>query len=641
MKPSKTNKRNSLTSLDEHNDPMKEKKKNAEMSTPSRARRIGRPGFTSQPQKSPSTTPKSMPQESPHPVFWVEAFNEGVSKWIVADPVVTKTLAKPEKMEPPANDPRNALAYVVAFEDDASARDVTHRYAKAFNAKTRKNRVESTPKGERWWHKVLLAYEKPFLEDRDEVEINDLASLSAAEPMPRNISDFKNHPIYALKRHLYRSQALYPSDRVIGHVGLSKTTANSDNLEPVYRRSDVHTVRSASRWYRLGRDVKAGEQPLKHLTQNRTQAGLGSDEEEEENDTALYAEFQTELYCAPPVVQGRIPKNAYGNLDVYVPSMVPPGAVHIRHKEASRAARILGIDYADAVTGFDFHGRQRVGTAVINGVVIAKEFQEALQEVLLGFADEKEQAAADARTEETLRLWRLFLLKLRISERVKGYASEGEDTENFLEQDLELAEEGGGFFPEGGFLPGPEQAAQSPLQALQMPARPEEGTSNGEGGGFVRDPSVSQQNNVDLGGGFLPEEPMDEASKDVPMEPTNVQDSPLTPRKPSKRQKAKTPHYDLIVVPNKAEMPAKPSAAQDKMFLEGIGENSNNAPTAVSDTVDETSISVAADSIQQSETPARDADQLPEPEDPGSEIEKGSLLSEDPDDEDAIPDWLL
>jgi xeroderma pigmentosum group C-complementing protein len=179
-------------------------------------------------------------------VFWVEAFNEAVQKWIPIDPLVTKSLAKPSKFEPPASDPYNNMSYVVAFEDDASARDVTRRYTKAFNAKTRKSRVEITRNGEKWWNDALMAYEKPFLEDRDEAEISELTSKSAAEPMPRNIQDFKDHPVYALERHLRRNEVIFPK-RVIGHVGLSKTTSKSDNLETVYRRSDVHLVRTLCR----------------------------------------------------------------------------------------------------------------------------------------------------------------------------------------------------------------------------------------------------------------------------------------------------------------------------------------------------------------------------------------------------------
>src|SRR5467141_790259 len=39
-------------------------------------------------------------QESPHPIFWVEAYNDAVQKWIPVDPFVTKTVAKASKFEP-------------------------------------------------------------------------------------------------------------------------------------------------------------------------------------------------------------------------------------------------------------------------------------------------------------------------------------------------------------------------------------------------------------------------------------------------------------------------------------------------------------------------------------------------------------
>lgn len=638
MTPSKSKRKPIVISSDDTRPTGKQN--NPQPSTPSRARRIGRPGFASRPATSSSTRPQPTLQGSSYPIFWVEAYNEGAKKWIVVDPIVTKTLAKPEKMEPPLSDMYNTMAYVVAFEDDASVRDVTRRYSKAFNAKTRKNRVENTEHGEKWWKKAMMAYEKPFLEDRDEAEITELASLSAAEPMPRNIIDFKNHPFYALERHLHRNQVFHPPGRVIGHVGLSRTTANSDNSEPVYRRSDVHTVRSAARWYRSGRDVKAGEQPLKHLPKNRPHNANTSGDEEEEVESALYAEFQTELYVPPPVVQGRIPKNAFGNLDVYVPSMVPAGAVHINHKEASRAARILGIDYADAVTGFDFQGRARLGTAIVKGVVIAKEFQEALEEVLRSFVDEREQAAIDAKTEECLKLWRLFLIKLRISERVKGYASDGEHAEEQLEQDVELAEAGGGFFPEeGGFLPEPDQPVHIPPTDMSTPPA-DDLPLEYEGGGFVREPDAPRITE-DLTGGHGLDGSPDDTKEDFPARNDEPARPRLSPQKPKKKRRANIPHYDLIVVPNTTNGSPRPLTIPETSSAEKTGQTSYRSQATVDAVLHAGSTATNRDDSARSNSPAPEPDQPENPQDSDSEIEKGSLLSEDPEDEDAIPDWLL
>lgn len=130
------------------------------------------------------------------------------------------------------------------------------------------------------------------------------------------------------------------------------------------------------------------------------------------------------MYKAPPVVKGRVPKNVYGNLDIYTPTMVPAGGSHILHPETARAARTLGIDYSDAVTGFSFKGRH--GTAVICGAVIATEFREAVQEVLHAFEDEMADEEAHRRSSEALRFWKRLLTGLRIRERINGYEIEGE-----------------------------------------------------------------------------------------------------------------------------------------------------------------------------------------------------------------------
>lgn len=38
--------------------------------------------------------------------------------------------------------------------------------------------------------------------------------------------------------------------------------------------------------------------------------------------TGLFAEWQTERYNPPPVVNGKIPKNSFGNYELFQPQMV-------------------------------------------------------------------------------------------------------------------------------------------------------------------------------------------------------------------------------------------------------------------------------------------------------------------------------
>ncbi|KFX89615.1 hypothetical protein V490_06912 [Pseudogymnoascus sp. VKM F-3557] len=432
-------------------------------------RRLGHPNAadyhipdTAPPRRLPPPKPKQRRiVESPYPVFWVEVLDEAHQKWMPVD-FVTATVNKPSVFEPPAVDAENTMTYVFSFEEDGAVRDVTRRYTKWYSAKVRKTRVESTEGGSKWLRRALKFYSRGWKTDLDQIEDIELQTIEGREPMPTSIADFKGHPRYVLERDLRRNEVLIDPHE-IGKVAAGRDASSAGGkgkkLESVFRRTDVKTVRSADGWYRLGREVKVGEQPMKSRA-----ARKATNNDDEPGDVALYTEDQTELYEAPPVVNGRVPKNVYGNLDVYVQSMVPKGGVHLPYPDAARAARLLGISYSDAVTGFEFRGRQ--GTAVVKGVVIASEYQEAVEAVIQGFKDDEWHAKEERRTLAALRMWKRFMVGLRIKERVDAYEIEGEEKEKvdeYIQDDDEGMQseeydmdEAGGFFPEddgGGFVP--------------------------------------------------------------------------------------------------------------------------------------------------------------------------------------------
>ncbi|KAF2149294.1 Rad4-domain-containing protein [Myriangium duriaei CBS 260.36] len=421
-------------------------------------RRLGQPSFGAplgNYSHKPEPTKKKKVQKLDYPVFWVEALNPAYQLWVPVDPLVTGTVGKAAKLEPPASYELNTMSYVFAFEENRWAKDVTRRYVKAFNAKTRKLRVESTDRGQKWLNKATKPFTSHEVTDRDQIEEGELTKKEAQEGLPNNIQDFKDHPRYALERHLKRNEVIWPK-RQIGKINAGKSS--SSNLEPVYRRSDVQVVQSADKWYRCGRDIRRQEQPMKHVParSRRNRSPLDQDGQEAET-TALYAYSQTELYMPPPVYLGRIPKNAFGNIDIYTSSMVPAGAAHIKHTLAKKAAQLLSIDFADAVTGFQFKGRH--GTAIVQGVIVAVENKEAMDSVLAGFENSLQQEEDDLRSFECLRLWRRFLLGLQIAERIgltDIYAANDERAEE-LKQELDEAEDereevvgSGGFFPDAG-----------------------------------------------------------------------------------------------------------------------------------------------------------------------------------------------
>lgn len=378
-------------------------------------------------------------KESAYPVYWVEILDVGHQKWQPADPVVTRTFWRPKVLEPPITDKENVMSYVIAFDADGTAKDVTVRYAKAYAAKTRKMRVDGVVDGgEQWLKTAMKPLQRHRPSDLDQIESIELTNLESREPMPRNVQDFKDHPVFALERHLRRHEVLVPTATPSGTV----SSGSRGPLEKIYRRRDVRIARSVEKWKRLGREVKPMEIPAKWLPKKKRPKSRFDDREDEDDagdaGVPIYTQDQTELYEPPPVRNGKVPRNKFGNVEVYVPSMIPKGGVHIIHEHAARAAMTVGVDYAPALTGFEFKGRQ--GTAVLRGVVVAAEYEEAVQAVIEGFGDVEQQMEEERRTLVALRLWRKLMMGLRIRERIwSGVdAEERHEAEKQAEMDAQL-----------------------------------------------------------------------------------------------------------------------------------------------------------------------------------------------------------
>ena len=634
---------------------------------------------TASPQPTIPRSSKKRIKDSPYPIFWVEVFSPSITKWIPVDPLVRHTFNKPRTgYEPPASDRLNTMSYVIAFEDDDTAKDVTRRYASQLNAKTRKVRVESTKGGEKWWRRTMEFFRRPFPEARDEVENDELTAREAQEGMPKSVADFKGHPIFALERHLRRNEVIYPP-REAGKISAGAV----GKVESVYRRKDVHVVRSADQWYRKGRDVKEGEQPLKRATAaRRSNRNTPMDEDEiGEDGTGLYAEFQTDVYVPPPALHGKVPRNAYGNLDVYVPSMIPAGAMHLQHPIAARAAKLLGIDYADAVTGFDFKGRQ--GTAVVNGIVAAAEYREALVEVIRAMEEDQAKAEQEKRTHLALQMWRRFMTALKIKEKIEKEYADADSDEDMNDQEYDGSqsmdnEVGGGFLPDGDTnepdtfpsmaLSVPDVAPlsfiASEIIVIESPHKVEKLAIERTGQGITRFDSLFDEADAqeirggflteevadDEGGGFIPEEDgtgegggfIPETAEDgqdggggfVPENHTSELDTTSGQRLDlAPRIRLAT---DAEQVENDAESSTQTAPAREETPLVAVPNPPETASASTREIRLETSKEPPASFSEASppsveELTSRTSDS----------IDNESLLSHDPEDDDAEPEWLV
>ena len=109
------------------------------------------------------------------------------------------------------------------------------------------------------------------------------------------------------------------------------------------------------------------------LARGRTKPGA---EAEQERKIELFGKWQTEIYVPPPVVDGKIPKNEFGNVELFQEFMLPAGAAHVDIPGGANVARKLGIDYALAMVGWEFHGI--ACHPVFKGVVVAAENEQTL-----------------------------------------------------------------------------------------------------------------------------------------------------------------------------------------------------------------------------------------------------------------------
>ena len=249
-------------------------------------------------------------------------------------------------------------------------------------------------------------------------------------------------------------------------------------------------------WHKEGREVKPGEHPLKYVPMRAVTKTRKLEIEERERieggkvQQGLYAKSQTDWIIPDPIKDEIIPVNAFNNIDVYVPTMVPKGAVHIPLKGTARVCRKLNINYAEACTGFEF-GKQRA-VPVITGVVVAEENEHLVIDAWEAEEAEKARKEAEKRQKFVLGLWKKFYSGLKIVQRMKDeYGEEAELPQKDLfapvkkkeETEWEVFQKHQGKDFEGGFL------------------REEPGAA---AGGFVHDDVPATTHDDDLAGGFFP-----------------------------------------------------------------------------------------------------------------------------------------
>ncbi|RPB03261.1 Rad4-domain-containing protein, partial [Choiromyces venosus 120613-1] len=521
----------------------------------------------------PKIETTTIDRDLPCPIFWTEVYSPTTSTWITVDPIVLTVLGTTpdllSKFEPKgksAVESKQVIAYVLAYSDNGTAKDVTVRYLakNAFPGKTKGFRIlpsevpvydlegqmVSTHKRD-WFGNVMRGYQargklklaRDVKEDQELVGAPTVETKSFAGNGKESIGWYKDHPEYILERHLKRDEAIRPGKL---HVKIFVSgKGEKAKEEKVYARQDMVSCKSVENWYRDGRVIKEGEQALKMVKPRAATLNRKREIEDARRDgetvlQGLYALEQTEIYMPPKIVNGEIPRNKYGNIDIYTQSMIPAGAVHLPLKGSARVAKKLKISYADAVTGFEF--KHQRAAPYIEGIVIAAE-----NEGLIRDAWEEEQVQRkikeDGKREKVaLTLWRRFIVGLRIVQRLHEVYEDDDGTEEAnpftakrfrgkgkAVQDTHDEEEGGG----GGFINN-------------------DASDDGGPGGFAKD---NEDEDIEMGcggGGFLLDVEEDPSEK-VPVKKNSIPTQAMSMKEMlAQKQKAAQSIFDSEEEPEDA-----------------------------------------------------------------------------------------
>ncbi|KAJ2002415.1 hypothetical protein GGI04_003347 [Coemansia thaxteri] len=380
------------------------------------------------------------------PEFWCEVLDLAAESWVPIN-AYTGTIEHATSLVQPQKRQHCVFPYIIGLDLNNHIYDITRRYAQDFTNTTRQRRLESVDskvdKGAHlWWERWISRWAGSIdARDKNECKSTRMEEEAASSAMPKRIADFAKNPFYVLKRNLRQNEIIYPDRPVVGKI----------KGESVYLRENVRVLRTTNAWMREGRQVKPSQVPVKQIKQRAVTARSKIAAEAMEAAGGelvadLYGEWQTELFEPPPVCDGRVPRNDYGNVNLFAASMLPKGAAHVPNPNARRVCKELGVDAADAVVGFEFRRGQSL--PVVQGVVIPREAFDLIVDALREDRHNTSEKRLAEIEQRTLKHWHRLLLALRVradvdasfarrSERSEGMSFSTKGDKKGKQRDLE------------------------------------------------------------------------------------------------------------------------------------------------------------------------------------------------------------
>lgn len=188
----------------------------------------------------------------------------------------------------------------------------------------------------------------------------------------------------------------------------------------------MQTLHTKERWLREGLQVRENETPAKVVKssyKNRKgqfiEVDSGDGERELGSDDgliSLFGKWQTEPLCLPPAVNGIVPKNERGQVDVWSEKCLPPGTIHLRLPRLVPVVKRLGINFAPAMVGFEFRNGRTV--PVYEGLVVCTEFRYAILEAYAEEEQRREEEEKKKDERQALSRWYQLLASMVTRQRL-------------------------------------------------------------------------------------------------------------------------------------------------------------------------------------------------------------------------------
>ena len=331
------------------------------------------------------------------------------------------------------------LMYVYAIDPTGSLIDVLDRYS--FRpSEARKQHFPATYRAHPGWLMEVLQY---FGTRSDGDERTELKTLRLNEQMPTSKNAFRTHPLYAIESLLPQNQIVHNGEP----VGFFKG-------EKVFRREAISIVRTEKQWKQMCRIITEDQWdlPAKVVCRKLRSVGgsnskidgkLSSDEEtpapnifrhdpDKETDESIVANvplfgiWQTEPYVPPSVDEkGRIPRNEFGNWEVWSEGHVPHGAVHIDLPKIASTVKELNVDYVPAVCGFERNQGRTV--PVQRGILVLESMAETILAAHERIIQERKKKQMLQHHQKIIGHWQRFLMRYRIKQYVKDKYDDDSD----------------------------------------------------------------------------------------------------------------------------------------------------------------------------------------------------------------------